>query len=130
MRIGASAPRRRLLIFAEMPSVDVGLDFLEDVLAPSRGQLNVAVDGALAPICCDPAASPALGALSVCPHTIHDAPFKPLQGKSTGTCLPESWTESSDGVSLEFKPRHGLTFPHGIAVRTDFVSRRDGSAGS
>jgi hypothetical protein len=129
MCIRASAPRRRLLIFTEMLSIDVGLDFLVDVLAPSRRQLNVAVDVALVPICCDPAASPALGALSVSPYTLHDAPFKSPPGNSTGTCLPESWTEISGGVSLEFNPRHGLTVPHDIVGKTDFASRRDVNAG-
>ena len=46
-------------------------------------------------------------------YALHDALVKPLPGNNMAPCLAESWAESSDGLSYEFKLREGLRFHNG-----------------
>jgi len=44
---------------------------------------------------------------------MHDALIKPLPGNDMAPCLAESWKESPDGLTYEFKLREGLKFHNG-----------------
>ena len=44
---------------------------------------------------------------------LHDALVRPMPGKQHGARLAESWTESPDKLSYEFKLRQGLKFHNG-----------------
>lgn len=46
-------------------------------------------------------------------YAIHDALLKPMPGVAMAPSLAESWTESADGRTYEFKLREGLTFHNG-----------------
>jgi len=54
-------------------------------------------------------------------YAIHDALVRPLPGQKMGPSLAESWKESPDGLTYEFKLRKGLTFHNGDALTSDDV---------
>ncbi len=54
-------------------------------------------------------------------YAIHDALVRPYPGQKLGPSLAESWTESEDGLTYEFKLREGLTFHNGDPLTTEDV---------
>src|SRR5216117_4574681 len=54
-------------------------------------------------------------------HALHDGLVKPLPDQKMGNSLAESWTESPDGLTYEFKLRRGLKFHNGEPVTTEDV---------
>jgi peptide/nickel transport system substrate-binding protein len=77
------------------------------------GQLVVAFDVSLAPSFLEPAETPGIGTPFVFLYALHDALIKPLPGNNMAPCLAESWRESPDGLTYEFKLREGLRFHNG-----------------
>jgi peptide/nickel transport system substrate-binding protein len=55
-------------------------------------------------------------------YALHDALVRPLPGEKMGNSLAESWTESPDGLTYEFKLRRGLKFHNGDAVTAEDVT--------
>src|SRR5215475_12754913 len=78
-----------------------------------EGQLTVAFDASIAPTFLDPAETPGIGTPFVFLYAMHDALIKPLPGNDMAPCLAESWKESADGLTYEFKLREGLRFHNG-----------------
>jgi len=89
--------------------------------AQAPGELTVSFHVTLAPAWFDPSTAPPqitpFGVL----YAIHDALVRPLPGQKMGASLAESWTESPDGLSYEFKLRKGLKFHNGDALTSDDV---------
>jgi peptide/nickel transport system substrate-binding protein len=87
----------------------------------SPGELTVSFHVTLAPAWLDPSTAPPqitpFGVL----YAIHDALVRPLPGQKMGPSLAESWTESPDGLTYEFKLRRGLKFHNGDPVTSDDV---------
>ena len=54
-------------------------------------------------------------------YAIHDAMLRPLPGQKMGNSLSESWKESPDGKTYEFKLRSGLKFHNGDPLTTEDV---------
>ena len=54
-------------------------------------------------------------------YAIHDALVRPYPGQKMGPSLAESWHESEDGLTYEFKLRPNLTFHNGDPVTTEDV---------
>jgi peptide/nickel transport system substrate-binding protein len=54
-------------------------------------------------------------------YAIHDALVRPYPGQKMGPSLAESWEESEDGLTYQFKLRPGLKFHNGDAVTTEDV---------
>ncbi|HYM74011.1 MAG TPA: ABC transporter substrate-binding protein [Stellaceae bacterium] len=54
-------------------------------------------------------------------YAIHDALVRPYPGQKMGPSLAESWTESEDGLTYEFKLRPNLTFHNGDPLTTEDV---------
>jgi peptide/nickel transport system substrate-binding protein len=85
------------------------------------GRVVVAFHVTLAPSWFDPSTAPPqitpFGVL----YAIHDALVRPYPGYKMGPSLAESWTESPDGLSYEFKLRAGLTFHNGDPLTTEDV---------
>jgi peptide/nickel transport system substrate-binding protein len=54
-------------------------------------------------------------------YAIHDALVRPYPGQKMGPSLAESWRESADGRTYEFKLRRGLTFHNGDPVTAEDV---------
>ncbi len=77
------------------------------------GQLTIAFDTSIAPTFLDPAETSGIATPFVFLYALHDALAKPLPGKDMAPCLAESWRESPDGLTYEFKLREGLKFHNG-----------------
>jgi peptide/nickel transport system substrate-binding protein len=84
-----------------------------DGWAEPKGQVVFAVDFSIAPTFFDPAETPAMGTPYVFLYALHDALVKPLPGNAMTPSLAESWAESADGLSVEFKLREGVKFHNG-----------------
>src|SRR5262245_61571910 len=54
-------------------------------------------------------------------YAIHDALVKPLPNQKMGPSLAESWSESPDGLTYEFKLRRGLKFHNGDPLTAEDV---------
>src|SRR5437667_11572251 len=78
-----------------------------------EGQLTIAFDASIASSFLDPAETPGIGTPFAFLYALHDALIKPLTGNDMARCLDESWKESADGLTWEFKLRQGLTFHNG-----------------
>ncbi len=85
------------------------------------GLLTIAFDASIAPTFLDPAETPGIGTPFVFLYALHDALMKPLPGNDMAPCVAESWKESADGLTYEFKLREGLKFHNGDAVTADDV---------
>src|SRR5712691_5374571 len=77
------------------------------------GQLTIAFDASIAPTFLDPAETSGIATPFAFLYALHDALVKPLPGQDMAPCLAESWRESPDGLTYEFKLREGLTFHNG-----------------
>src|SRR6266853_298937 len=100
---------------------------------PPDGQLTIAFDVSIALTFLDPAETPGIGVPFVFLYALHDALIKPLPGNDMAPCLAESWKESPNGLSYEFKLREGLRFHNGDPftaedVRFSFQRYRGASA--
>src|SRR5712691_7924445 len=91
----------------------VGL--LQSALAQSTpsGELVYAMHVTLSPSWFDPAETPAQITPFGILYALHDAVVRPLPGERMGSALAESWSESPDGLTYEFKLRPGLKFHNG-----------------
>src|SRR5947207_1154688 len=74
------------------------------------GQLTIAFDASIAPTFLDPAETSGVATPFTFLYALHDALIKPLPGNPMAPCLAESWKESADGLTYEFKLRDGLKF--------------------
>ena len=94
-----------------------------EVAAQSQpdGQLTVAFDVSLAPSFLEPAETSGIGTPFVFLYALHDALIKPLPGNDMAPCLAESWRESPDGLTYEFKLREGLRFHNGDSFTAEDV---------
>jgi peptide/nickel transport system substrate-binding protein len=108
-----------VVLFAVVLAI-VGLA-VEAIGQPRDGEVIVAWHVTLAPSWFDPSTAPpqitAFGML----YAIHDALLRPLPGQKIGRSLAETWSESADGKTYEFKLRRGLTFHNGDPVTADDV---------
>jgi peptide/nickel transport system substrate-binding protein len=77
------------------------------------GQITIAFDASIAASFLDPADTAGLGTPFVFLYALHDALIKPLPGNDNAPCLAESWRESPDGLTYDFKLREGLRFHNG-----------------
>jgi peptide/nickel transport system substrate-binding protein len=89
--------------------------------ATPSGRAVMAFHVTVSPAWFDPSSAPpqitAFGVL----YAIHDALVRPYPGHKMGPSLAESWQESADGKTYEFKLRPGLKFHNGDALTTEDV---------
>ncbi len=89
--------------------------------AAPTGRVVVAFHVTIAPSWFDPSSAPPqitpFGVL----YAIHDALVRPYPGQKMGPSLAESWQESPDGKTYEFKLRPNLKFHNGDPVTTEDV---------
>src|SRR5262245_34902173 len=92
-----------------------GVALVTEVRAQAQpaDQLTIAFDVSIAPSFLEPAETPGIGTPFVFLYALHDALIKPLPGNDMAPCLAESWKESPDGLTYEFKLREGLRFHNG-----------------
>jgi peptide/nickel transport system substrate-binding protein len=89
--------------------------------SPLEGQLTIAFDTSIAPSYLDPAETTGIATPFVFLYALHDALVKPLPGADMGASLAETWRESDDGLTYEFKLREGLTFHNGDPLTAEDV---------
>jgi peptide/nickel transport system substrate-binding protein len=75
----------------------------------------------IAPTWFDPSTAPAQITPFGILYALHDALVRPLPGQKMGNSLAESWAESPDGLTYEFKLRPGLKFHNGDDVTAEDV---------
>ena len=89
--------------------------------AAQPGEAVVAWHVTLAPTWLDPSTAPPQITPFGMLYAVHDAMVRPLPGHKMGASLAESWRESPDGLTYEFKLRRGLKFHNGDPVTTEDV---------
>src|SRR6059036_2828451 len=106
-----------------LPAVVLALGSLQEAAGQTSpaGEVTIAWHVTIAPTWFDPSSAPPqitpFGTL----YAIHDALVRPLPNQKMGPSLAESWTESPDGLTYEFKLRRGLKFHNGDPVTADDV---------
>ena len=112
--------RRRILTCLGVVVTGLALP-LAAAAQPAQGEAVVAWHVTLTPSWFDPSTAPpqitAFGML----YALHDALLRPLPGQRIGNSLAESWTESADGRTYEFKLRRGLRFHNGDRLTAEDV---------
>ena len=93
-----------------------------DVLASATAdKIVIAFHVTISPAWFDPSAAPPqitpFGVL----YALHDALVRAYPGTNMGPALAESWQESEDGLTYEFKLRPNLTFHNGDRLTTEDV---------
>jgi peptide/nickel transport system substrate-binding protein len=89
--------------------------------AAQPGQAVMAWHVTIAPTWLDPSTAPPQITPFGILYAIHDALVRPLPNQKMGNSLAESWRESPDGLTYEFKLRRGLKFHNGDAVTSEDV---------
>ena len=85
------------------------------------GEVVIAWHVTIAPSWFDPSTAPPQTTPFGILYALHDALVRPLPGQRMAPSLAQSWRESPDGLTYEFKLRRGLTFHNGDAVTADDV---------
>ena len=86
------------------------------------GQVSIAWHVTIAPSWFDPSTAPPQITPFGILYAIHDALVRAYPGKNMGPALAESWQESEDGLTYEFKLRSGLSFHNGDPLTTEDVA--------
>jgi peptide/nickel transport system substrate-binding protein len=92
-----------------------------DAPAAPSGRVVMAWHVTIAPSWFDPSTAPPQITPFGLLYALHDALVRPYPGHKMGPSLAESWKESPDGKTYEFKLRPGLKFHNGDPVTTDDV---------
>jgi peptide/nickel transport system substrate-binding protein len=87
----------------------------------SSGEAVMAWMITIAPTWFDPSTAPPQITPFGILYALHDALVRPLPGQKMGNSLAESWAESPDGLTYEFKLRRGLKFHNGDDVTAEDV---------
>src|SRR5262245_50045454 len=89
--------------------------------AAPAGEAVIAWHVTISPTWFDPSTAPpqitAFGML----YALHDGLVRPLPGQKMAASLAESWTESPDGLTYEFRLRRGLKFHNGDPITSEDV---------
>ena len=88
--------------------------------APS-GRAVIAWHVTIAPSWFDPSTAPPQITPFGMLYAIHDALVRPYPGQKMGPSLAESWSESEDGLTYEFRLRPNLKFHNGDPLTTEDV---------
>jgi peptide/nickel transport system substrate-binding protein len=91
------------------------------VAATPSGRAVMAFHVTISPSWFDPSTAPPQITPFAVLYAIHDALVRPYPGHKMGPSLAESWKESSDGKTYEFKLRPGLKFHNGDPLTTEDV---------
>jgi peptide/nickel transport system substrate-binding protein len=89
--------------------------------AEPSGRATIAWHVTISPAWFDPSTAPPQITPFGMLYAIHDALVRPYPGFKMGPSLAESWTESPDGKTYEFKLRAGLKFHNGDPLTTEDV---------
>ena len=113
--------RRVLPRLALLAVVALGAAATTAAAAPPAGRVTIAWHVTISPSWFDPSTAPPQITPFGMLYAIHDALVRPYPGHKMGPSLAETWAESPDGKTYEFKLRAGLTFHNGDPVTTEDV---------
>ncbi|HXJ82361.1 MAG TPA: ABC transporter substrate-binding protein [Candidatus Methylomirabilis sp.] len=114
-------PLRRIPLMAVLIVAAFAAARAPALAAPPSGEAVMAWHVTIAPSWFDPSTAPPQITPFGLLYAIHDALVRPYPGQKMGPSLAESWRESPDGRTYEFKLRRGLTFHNGDPVTADDV---------
>jgi peptide/nickel transport system substrate-binding protein len=117
----ATGPTRRLSIALSLITLALMLVAALPVAAQPAGQAVIAFHVTVAPTWFDPSTAPPQITPFGVMYAIHDALVRPYPGQKMGPSLAESWKESPDGKTYEFKLRRNLKFHNGDPVTAEDV---------
>ena len=100
----------------------VGLLQHSQAQSTPSGEFVYAMHVSLSPNWFDPAEMPAQITPFGILYALHDAVVRPLPGERMGPALAESWSESPDGLTYEFKLRPNLKFHNGDPCTAEDVA--------
>ena len=89
--------------------------------SPPAGRVTIAWHVTLSPSWFDPSTAPPQITPFGMLYAVHDALVRPYPGHKMGPSLAESWEESTDGKTYEFRLRAGLKFHNGDPLTTEDV---------
>jgi peptide/nickel transport system substrate-binding protein len=93
---------------------------LGDGIAQPKGQMTWAIHFTIAPTFWEPAETTEITSFLFL-YALHDALVKSMPGQPQAPSLAESWSESADGLTYEFKLRQGVTFHNGDPLTAEDV---------
>jgi peptide/nickel transport system substrate-binding protein len=102
-----------MFLLISMLMCTIGLLKSAQAQSTTSGELVYAMHVTLSPSWFDPSETPAQITPFGILYALHDAVVRPLPGERMGPALAESWSESPDGLTYEFKLRPGLKFHNG-----------------
>jgi peptide/nickel transport system substrate-binding protein len=88
---------------------------------PAAGEAVMAWHVTIAPSWFDPSTAPPQITPFGMLYALHDALVRPLPNQKMAPSLAESWTETPDGKTYEFKLRRGLAFHNGDPLTAEDV---------
>jgi peptide/nickel transport system substrate-binding protein len=91
-----------------------------DSPAQPKGKMTWAIHFTIAPTFLEPADNNGITSFLFL-YAIHDALVKPMPGNPRTPSLAESWSESEDGLTYEFKLHQGVTFHNGDPLTAEDV---------
>jgi len=91
-----------------------------DAVAKPAGQMTHAIHFTIAPTYFDPAETTGITSFLFL-YALHDALVKSMPNNPMAPSLAESWSESTDGLTYEFKLRQGVTFHNGDPLTAEDV---------
>jgi peptide/nickel transport system substrate-binding protein len=98
------------------------LGVARDAVGAPQGEVTIAWHVTIAPAWFDPSTAPPQITPFGILYALHDALVRPLPGgQKMSPSLAESWKESADGLTYEFKLRRGLKFHNGDPFTTEDV---------
>jgi len=108
--------KHRMGLLCVVVAILVGLAYGAQAQSQPAGELVIAMHVTLAPAWFDPAETPAQITPFGILYALHDALVRPLPGERMGPALAESWSESPDGLTYEFRRGHAARLDHVAAV--------------
>jgi peptide/nickel transport system substrate-binding protein len=90
------------------------------VHAQPKGQMTWAIHFTIAPTFWEPAETAGITSFLFL-YALHDALVKSMPGQPQAPSLAESWSESADGLTYEFRLRQGVTFHNGDPLTAEDV---------
>jgi len=115
--------RRHLASAASLLVVAFAFNATSSIAAssPPSGRAVMAWHVTISPSWFDPSTAPPQITPFGILYAIHDALVRPYPGHKMGPSLAQSWEESEDGLTYQFRLRSGLKFHNGDPVTTEDV---------
>jgi peptide/nickel transport system substrate-binding protein len=114
-------PLSRRSFIASLAAAPAALELARAYAAEPTGKAVIAWHVTISPSWFDPSAAPPQITPFGMLYAIHDALVRAYPGHKMGPSLAQSWEESEDGLTYEFKLRPNLTFHNGDPVTTEDV---------